>query len=84
MYIFQFIAACPTGTYWDDGLCILCPIGTYQDETGQQECTSCPAGYTTLYMASRNQTDCSGKIEFRHCLTILLHNRWLILNILSL
>ena len=70
MYIFQLIAACPTGTYWDDGLCILCPIGTYQDETGKQECTSCPGGYTTLYVASRNQTDCSGKIEFRHFLTI--------------
>ena len=72
MYIFQFIAACPTGTYWDDVLCILCPIGTYQDEVGQQECTSCPGGYTTLYMASRNQTDCSGKIEFRHYLTIFV------------
>ena len=40
-------------------MCILCPIGTYQDETGKQECTSCPGEYTTLYVASRNETDCS-------------------------
>ncbi|CAC5361884.1 unnamed protein product [Mytilus coruscus] len=51
--------ACPTGTYWSDGFCILCPVGTYQNEMGQQKCESCPNGYTTLYTASRNVTDCS-------------------------
>ncbi|XP_071132591.1 sushi, von Willebrand factor type A, EGF and pentraxin domain-containing protein 1-like isoform X2 [Mytilus edulis] len=51
--------ACPTGTYWSDGFCILCSVGTYQNETGQQKCEACPNGYTTLYTASRNVTDCS-------------------------
>ena len=54
-------------------VCVFCvPVGTYQDEAGQQECTSCAGGYTTLYMASRNQTDCSCTIEFRHYLTLFV------------
>lgn len=52
-------ADCPMGTYWYNGLCVMCPKGTYQNENGQLQCKACPDGFTTLYIASRNVTECS-------------------------
>ncbi|XP_061175426.1 uncharacterized protein LOC133184388 [Saccostrea echinata] len=48
--------------------CDPCPYGTYQSQADQENCTMCPAGYSTYQMASTQQSDCkvfceSGKVR---------------------
>lgn len=59
--------ACAVGTYLDTAsdTCKPCPSGTYQSESGQLQCTACPAiaGQTgvTQTTGARSAADCKGK-----------------------
>ncbi|XP_062611525.1 uncharacterized protein LOC134273339 [Saccostrea cucullata] len=48
--------------------CDPCPYGTYQSQADQENCTVCPAGYSTHQIASTQSSDCkvfceSGKVR---------------------
>lgn len=59
---------CPEGTSDGGDWCVLCDIGTYQSESGQMECLSCPAGYTTQFEGTEDVADCNG-----NALIIIIH-----------
>ncbi|CAH1274716.1 SRPX2 [Branchiostoma lanceolatum] len=49
---------CAPGTYYQNRMCVRCPKGTFQDFEGQMSCISCPEGFTTAGVGSRNYSDC--------------------------
>nr|XP_057922474.1 sushi, von Willebrand factor type A, EGF and pentraxin domain-containing protein 1 isoform X2 [Doryrhamphus excisus] len=56
---------CPVGTYFslEYNECESCWIGSYQDQEGQLECKSCPAGTSTAYLHSRSMAECKGQCK---------------------
>ncbi|XP_071505772.1 uncharacterized protein [Diadema antillarum] len=64
--ITECIVPCPEGYYQDvwvdidnpEPVCVECPLNAYQDQSGQQNCISCPTGYVTLAVASSDISDC--------------------------
>lgn len=58
---FYFAVECPFGTYWSGGFCVMCPKGYFQDTSRQLSCKTCPVGYSTQFIASRNESECTGK-----------------------
>lgn len=56
---------CSPGTYASSGSCILCNKGSYQDESGQKSCKPCPYGWSTQYIGSQSQQECSGMYHYR-------------------
>ncbi|XP_052093571.1 uncharacterized protein LOC127729739 [Mytilus californianus] len=50
---------CPFGTYWSSGFCVMCPKGYFQDISKQLSCKTCPVGYSTQFIASRNESECT-------------------------
>ncbi|VDH93558.1 CUB and sushi domain-containing protein, partial [Mytilus galloprovincialis] len=50
---------CPFGTYWSGGFCVMCPKGYFQDTSRQLSCKTCPVGYSTQFIASRNESECT-------------------------
>nr|XP_015201270.1 PREDICTED: sushi, von Willebrand factor type A, EGF and pentraxin domain-containing protein 1 [Lepisosteus oculatus] len=56
---------CPVGTYFslEYNACESCWIGSYQDEEGQVECKSCPAGFSTVYMHSKSAAECKAQCK---------------------
>ncbi|XP_066297909.1 sushi, von Willebrand factor type A, EGF and pentraxin domain-containing protein 1-like [Branchiostoma lanceolatum] len=61
-YNTQSCASCSTGTFYDGsaGGCTECPRGRYQDQDGQVECKTCPAGTSTVQTAATSALDCKG------------------------
>ncbi|KAG8455052.1 hypothetical protein GDO86_001318 [Hymenochirus boettgeri] len=51
---------CPKGTYYslEHHACESCWTGSYQDEEGQLDCKSCPAGTYTEYLHSKRISEC--------------------------
>lgn len=64
--MYLFLVPCAVGTYFDkeSKTCIACPMGTYQSETGQLQCTPCPAiagrPGVTIGPGARTAADCKG------------------------
>uniref|UniRef100_A0A8C8AQF1 Sushi, von Willebrand factor type A, EGF and pentraxin domain-containing protein 1 n=1 Tax=Otus sunia TaxID=257818 RepID=A0A8C8AQF1_9STRI len=56
---------CPLGTYYslEHHTCESCWTGSYQDEEGQLECKSCPAGSYTEYLHSRSISECKAQCK---------------------
>ncbi|KAM4808468.1 sushi, von Willebrand factor type A, EGF and pentraxin domain-containing protein 1 [Rhinophrynus dorsalis] len=56
---------CPKGTYYslENNACESCWIGSYQDEEGQMDCKSCPAGTYTEYLHSRRISECKAQCK---------------------
>lgn len=54
-----FCVYCSPGTYSSSGRCILCNKGSYQDESRQRSCKPCPYGWSTKYIGSQSQQECS-------------------------
>nr|KAG5713679.1 hypothetical protein BaRGS_024727 [Batillaria attramentaria] len=54
---------CTAGTFMNQttGSCQPCPLGYYQDQRGQENCTQCPAGTTTLSTATKTSALCKAK-----------------------
>uniref|UniRef100_A0A3B3U894 Thyroglobulin n=1 Tax=Poecilia latipinna TaxID=48699 RepID=A0A3B3U894_9TELE len=42
--IVSFPVVCPAGSFYQQGVCLLCPQGTYQELEGRDFCTRCPRG----------------------------------------
>lgn len=57
-----FCVYCSPGTYSSSGSCILCNKGSYQDESGQTSCKPCPYGWSTQYIGSQSQQECSENV----------------------
>lgn len=57
-----FCVYCSPGTYSSSGSCILCNKGSYQDESGQMSCKPCPYGWSTQYIGSQSQQECSENV----------------------
>lgn len=57
-----FCVYCSPGTYSSSGSCILCNKGSYQDESGQKSCKPCPYGWSTQYIGSQSQQECSENV----------------------
>ncbi|XP_014880185.1 thyroglobulin [Poecilia latipinna] len=51
---------CPAGSFYQQGVCLLCPQGTYQELEGRDFCTRCPRGSSPAGASAANQceTDC--------------------------
>lgn len=57
-----FCVYCSPGTYSSSGSCLLCNKGSYQDESGQKSCKPCPYGWSTQYIGSQSQQECSENV----------------------
>lgn len=66
MIIIVFIVPCAVGSYYDkeSASCIPCAVGTYQSESGQLQCSVCPAiagrQGVTVGPGARSASDCKG------------------------
>uniref|UniRef100_A0A3B3U9M5 Thyroglobulin n=1 Tax=Poecilia latipinna TaxID=48699 RepID=A0A3B3U9M5_9TELE len=58
--IVSFPVVCPAGSFYQQGVCLLCPQGTYQELEGRDFCTRCPRGSSPAGASAANQceTDC--------------------------
>ncbi|OCU00923.1 sushi, von Willebrand factor type A, EGF and pentraxin domain-containing protein 1 isoform X1 [Xenopus laevis] len=56
---------CPKGTYYslEHRACESCWTGSYQDEEGQMDCKSCPAGTYTEYLHSKRISECKAQCK---------------------
>ena len=65
---------CAVGEYWnaDNEQCEDCAIGTYKAVTGQDPCTPCESGKTTLAVKSDNVASCIGKLYAKNVLNLLI------------
>ncbi|XP_053558647.1 sushi, von Willebrand factor type A, EGF and pentraxin domain-containing protein 1 [Bombina bombina] len=56
---------CPKGTYYslEHNTCESCWIGSYQDDEGQMDCKSCPAGTYTEYLHSKRLSECKAQCK---------------------
>lgn len=72
-YVFLIVVPCAVGTFYDkeNKVCIPCPMGTYQSESGQLQCSACPAiaGRTgvTVGPGARSAADCKGNLHSILC-----------------
>ncbi|XP_068090442.1 sushi, von Willebrand factor type A, EGF and pentraxin domain-containing protein 1 isoform X2 [Hyperolius riggenbachi] len=56
---------CPKGTFYslEHNTCESCWIGSYQNEEGQMDCKSCPAGTYTEYLHSKRVSECKAQCK---------------------
>ncbi|KAM9329386.1 sushi, von Willebrand factor type A, EGF and pentraxin domain-containing protein 1 [Gastrophryne carolinensis] len=56
---------CPKGTFYslEHNACESCWIGSYQNEEGQMDCKSCPAGTYTEYLHSKRLSECKAQCK---------------------
>lgn len=64
--IFFCIDKCKPGFFSSNGLakCFPCPSGTYASGLMNTNCTSCPAGTTTILPAAGGREECGSKYEW--------------------
>ncbi|XP_041844793.1 thyroglobulin isoform X2 [Melanotaenia boesemani] len=76
---------CPTGSFFQEGVCLLCPQGTYQEEEGRDFCDRCPrgsspAGASSVYQCEtacqRRGLRCSQQGDFLPAQPDFLSGRW--------
>uniref|UniRef100_A0A3B3UD23 Thyroglobulin n=1 Tax=Poecilia latipinna TaxID=48699 RepID=A0A3B3UD23_9TELE len=48
---------CPAGSFYQQGVCLLCPQGTYQELEGRDFCTRCPRGSSPAGASAANQCE---------------------------
>ncbi|XP_031559986.1 uncharacterized protein LOC116296157 isoform X2 [Actinia tenebrosa] len=68
IFLNQKCVACPVGTYHNTTLdrCIDCNKGWYQETEGQESCSACPVGMSTVGSKAKNKTDCKAYCKRGH------------------
>jgi hypothetical protein len=56
-------ADCSKGTYFSNGICLMCPEQTYSDKVGSLNCTYCSNGFYGKYTYSSSKYFCIPTLE---------------------